>query len=49
MQAVTGSDQAAAESIRLSFGRLTTAEEIDRAAEIIVRAVTEIRTMQEVA
>lgn len=49
MRAVTGSDQAAAESIRLSFGRFTTAGETKRAAEIILQAVTEIRTMQEVA
>lgn len=49
MRAVTGSDQAAREAIRLSFGRLTEAAEMERAAEIILRVVTEIKTMQEVA
>lgn len=49
LRAATGSDQAAKEAIRLSFGRFTTAAEMDRAAEIIVKTVTEIKTMQEVA
>ncbi|MGH9549743.1 MAG: cysteine desulfurase family protein [Terriglobales bacterium] len=49
IQAITGEEQAARESIRLSFGRLTTEHEMDRAAEQIFVAITSIRQLQEVA
>ena len=49
IRATTGLEQAANETIRLSFGRFTTTDEIHRAAEMFVRVITEIKTMQEVA
>ncbi len=49
IRAVAGSDQAANETIRLSFGRFTTADDLHRTAEMFVRVITEIKTMQEVA
>lgn len=49
IRATSGSDQAANETIRLSFGRFTTEEDIHHAAEMFARVITEIKTMQEVA
>lgn len=46
--AIDGED-AARESIRLSFGRFTTQEHIDMAADQMIAAITSIRHMQEVA
>lgn len=47
--ATTGSEQAARESLRISFGRFTTHQEIRRAADLIIEAVEEIRELQGVA
>lgn len=47
--AMTGSEQAAKEAIRLSFGGLTGMLELQEAANQILAAVTEIRKMQEAA
>lgn len=47
--AMTGSDQAARESIRLSFGRFTTMDDVIWAAEKIAAVVSNIQKMQEVA
>lgn len=44
--ATTGSEQAAAEAIRLSFGRFTTQNDIERAADAIVAAVHEIQIIK---
>lgn len=49
VRATTGSEQAARESMRISFGRFTTHQEILRAADLIVEAVEEIREVQGVA
>ncbi|MCC6980520.1 MAG: cysteine desulfurase [Candidatus Melainabacteria bacterium] len=46
VRATTGSDQAARESIRLSFGRFTTHQEIRRAADLIIDAVENIKELQ---
>lgn len=46
IEAIAGRD-AAKESIRLSFGRFTTKQDMDSAAEQIIAAVTDIRKMQE--
>ena len=47
--ATTGSDQAARECLRLSFGRYTTQQEIRRAADLIIDAVESVRELQGVA
>lgn len=49
VRATTGSDEAARESLRLSFGRFTTQQEIRRAADLIIDAVENIREIQGVA
>jgi len=49
VRATTGSDQAARECVRLSFGRFTTQQEIRRAADLVVEAVESIRELQGVA
>lgn len=49
VRATTGSDEAARESIRISFGRFTTHQEVLRAADLIIEAVEEIREVQGVA
>ncbi len=49
VRAITGSDQAARESLRLSFGRFTTQQEIRRAADLMIDAVENIRELQGVA
>jgi cysteine desulfurase len=49
VRATTGSEQAARESLRLSFGRFTTHQEIRRAADLIIDAVENIRELQGVA
>lgn len=49
VRATTGSEQAARESLRISFGRFTTQQEIRRAADLIIEAVEEIRELQGVA
>ena len=49
VRATAGSDQAARESMRLSFGRFTTQQEIRRAADLIIDAVESIREIQGVA
>ena len=46
--AIAGAD-AAREAIRLSFGRMTTHDDLNRAAEMFLSAITEIKTMQEAA
>ena len=46
IRAMTGADQPARESIRLSFGRFTTEMEIVRAADMIINAVHTIQKMQ---
>lgn len=46
IRAMTGADQPARESIRLSFGRFTTEMEIVRAADMIINAVQTIQKMQ---
>ncbi len=46
IKAITGSDVAAQESLRLSFGRFTTLDEIEEAAAQIVAVVSTIRVMQ---
>jgi len=48
IKAITGEEQAARESIRVSIGRLTTKQEMDQASEEIIAAVTSIRELQEV-
>ena len=47
IQSVTGGEQASRETVRISFGRLTTVQEMDGAAEQIIAAVTGIRELQE--
>jgi cysteine sulfinate desulfinase/cysteine desulfurase-like protein len=47
MLAISGDERAARESIRISFGRTTTKQEIERAASQLVEAVSSIRTIQE--
>lgn len=49
VRAITGSEQAARESLRISFGRYTTHQEIRRAADLIIDAVENIRELQGVA
>lgn len=49
IKAITGSEKTAAESIRISFGRFTTGDELDDAANQIIAAVTEIRMLQKAA
>ncbi len=49
VRATTGSEQAARESLRLSFGRFTTHQEIRRAADLIIEAVENIKELQGVA
>jgi cysteine desulfurase len=49
VRATTGNDQAARESLRLSFGRFTTQQEIRRAADLIIDAVENIKELQGVA
>ncbi|HNB22044.1 MAG TPA: cysteine desulfurase family protein [Candidatus Melainabacteria bacterium] len=49
VRATTGSVKAARESLRISFGRYTTHQEILRAADLIIEAVEEIRQLQGVA
>ncbi|MBC7999970.1 MAG: cysteine desulfurase [Leptolyngbya sp.] len=49
IRAITGSDQAARESFRLSFGRFTTHEEIRRAADLLIDALENIKDLQGVA
>lgn len=49
IHAMTGSEDAARESVRLSFGRDTTAAGLDRAADQIITAITDIRKLQEAA
>ncbi len=49
VRATTGSEQAARESLRISFGRYTTHQEIRRAADLIVEAVENIKELQGVA
>lgn len=49
VRATTGSEQAARESLRISFGRFTTHQEIRRAADLIIEAVEDIRELQGVA
>lgn len=49
VRATTGSDKAARESLRFSFGRYTTHQEILRAADLIVEAVENIKELQGVA
>lgn len=46
IQALTGSEQAARESIRLSYGRFTTEHDINKAADQMLKAVTDIRKMK---
>jgi cysteine desulfurase len=46
--AIAGAD-AAAQAIRLSFGRMTLEQDLHRAADMILSAVTDIKTMKEVA
>jgi len=48
VQAVSDDEQAPAETIRISFGSSTTLQELEAAAKQIVRAVTEIRQIQQV-
>ena len=45
LRAIGVSDEMAHGSIRFSLGRSTTAEQIDRAVEAVVRAVTELRQL----
>jgi cysteine desulfurase len=47
IMSITGSEQAAKESIRLSFGRYTSESEVDSAASQIIGAVMAIRNLQE--
>lgn len=49
VRAITGSDQAALESLRLSFGRYTTPQEIRTAADLMIEAIEKIRELQGVA
>ncbi|MCC7528490.1 MAG: cysteine desulfurase, partial [Candidatus Melainabacteria bacterium] len=49
VRAMTGSEQAARECLRLSFGRFTTQQEICRAADLIIDAVENIKELQGVA
>ena len=49
IQSVTGSDQAAREAIRLSFGRFTTQQEMDSAADQLRTVVATIKNMREAA
>jgi cysteine desulfurase len=46
--AIAGTD-AAGEAIRLSFGRMTSQDDLTKAAEMFLSAITEIKTMQEAA
>lgn len=46
LKAITGSDRAAEESIRLSFGRGTSVEQIYEAASLLVEAVSTIREIE---
>lgn len=48
IRAITDDEQASKETIRISFGRQTTAKDIQTAAEEIFAAVTTIRELQEV-
>ena len=43
LRALGRSDEAIQASLRLSLGRATTADDVDRAAEILVRAVARLR------
>jgi cysteine desulfurase len=47
--AAIAGEQAAREAIRLSFGRTTGADELNKAADQIIAAVTDIRKLQEAA
>ncbi len=47
IMSITGSEQAAKEAIRISFGRYTSESEIDSAASQIIGAVMAIRNLQE--
>lgn len=49
IRAITGSEQAARESLRISFGRYTTHEEIRRAADLIIDAIENIKFLEGVA
>lgn len=49
IKAITGSEQAAAETIRLSFGLMTSTDDLDQAADQIVATVLRIREAQGVA
>jgi cysteine desulfurase len=49
IHAMTGSEQAAREAVRLSFGRFTTEQDMDIAAEEFSAAVTAIRKTMEAA
>lgn len=49
IKAITGSEQAARETVRISFGRFTTEQDMEQAANDLIAAVTEIRKMMEAA
>jgi cysteine desulfurase len=46
IEAITGSQQAALETIRLSFGRMTSVDDLDEAADRLIATVLEIRDTQ---
>ena len=49
IKAITGSEKAAKECIRISFGRITTEDDIDQCADQLTEAITNIRQLQGVS